>query len=222
MITPRRALVSALRRLDRFQEKRRLRKWAESFKASVNGRERPLRLHLGSGPVKLSGWLNLDFSEPTCSDDLQWDLRFPIPLEDQSCSLIYSEHVLEHFPVQDGVRLLQDCWRLLVPGGVLRCAMPSLDHILERVASGLWRDQDWLSWPEYRHVETRAEMLNMVFRGWDHQWLYDTEELHRRLRGAGFTKLESVGHGQSSTPELRGLETRADSKLISEAVKEDL
>lgn len=62
-------------------------------------------------------------------------------------------------------------------------------------------------------------MLNIAFRWWGHRWLYDREELHRRLGEAGFDRLEDVAPGQSTRPELRNLETRPDSLLVCEATK---
>jgi hypothetical protein len=51
-------------------------------------------------------------------------------------------------------------------------------------------------------------MLNMAFRAWGHKWLYDREELHRRLHEAGFTRVKDVEWGGSEEVELRNRETR--------------
>ena len=74
-----------------------------------------------------------------------------------------------------------------------------------------------MTWPEYEHIATRAEMLNISFRYWDHQWLYDREELRRRLLEAGFADILDVELGTSDVPELCSRETRKDSLLICEA-----
>ncbi len=140
-------------------------------------------------------------------------------MPDSSCALIYSEHLLEHLKVEDGVALLKECLRVLQPGGRLRFAMPSLDYVLERCCSGKWKEQDWLTWPDHLFIQTQAEMLNIAFRWWGHQWLYDREEFHRRLKEAGFTQIRDVEWGQSEVPELRDRETRKDSLLICEAIR---
>lgn len=59
-------------------------------------------------------------------------------------------------------------------------------------------------------------MLNIAFRWWGHQWLYDQEELHSRLWEAGFSIIRDVEWVNSDIPELRNLETRKDSLLICE------
>jgi predicted SAM-dependent methyltransferase len=179
---------------------------------------RPYRLHLGCGKVRLPGWLNIDVDATLSTVDIVCNLSTGIPIRDASCQLIFSEHLLEHMPADRGVEFLRECRRVLQPGGVVRIAMPSLDVILDK-AAGDWRDQDWLRWPEYAFIQTRAEMLNIAFRWWGHQWLYDREELHRRLKEAGFARIGDVSHGESSIAELRGRETRLDSLLICEAVR---
>lgn len=178
-----------------------------------------IRLHLGCGKVRFEGWVNIDADPTLTTVDLLWDLRNGIPFEDSTCQLIYCEHMLEHMAAEDGDRFLRECQRALAPGGVIRIAMPSLDVIIEKLCQGNWRDQDWLTWPEYQFVQTRAEMLNIAFRWWGHEWLYDREELHRRLNGAGFSRIVDASWGESANPELRSRETRQDSLLICEAFK---
>jgi predicted SAM-dependent methyltransferase len=179
--------------------------------------ERPYRLNLGCGEIRFEGWINIDLEAPTGKADLEWDLTFGIPCDDSSCRLLYCEHFLEHLTVEQGLFFLRECRRVLQPGGVLRIAMPSLDEIIRKSCCGDWREQDWLSWPGSRFIQTRAEMLNICFRWWGHQWLYDREELHRRLQEAGWEQITDVCRGESDVPELRNRETRADSLLICEA-----
>ncbi|MEG4086302.1 methyltransferase domain-containing protein [Microcoleus sp. POL10_C6] len=177
------------------------------------------KLHIGCGQVKLAGWVNIDESLHPGITDVQLDITKGLPYDDNSCSLIHHEHFLEHLSAEAGLNFLKECYRVLKLGGVMRIAMPSLDLIIEKYYLGNWKDQDWLKWPEYQFIQTRAEMLNISFRWWGHQWLYDREELHRRLQEAGFTIIRDVEWGNSDIPELRKLETRKDSLLICEAEK---
>ena len=61
--------------------------------------------------------------------------------------------------------------------------------------------------------------INVSMRWWGHQYLYDGEELERRMREAGFATVRRCGYGESTVGELAGLETRPDSMLILEAVR---
>jgi predicted SAM-dependent methyltransferase len=177
--------------------------------------KRGLKLHLGSGTVRLDGWVNIDLETEA---DLNLDLREDLPFPAGAARLIYNEHVIEHITVDEGRRCLADWFRVLEPGGVLRIATPDLEYVVERYHNA-WRDQAWLRLPEYAFIKTRAEMMNVSFRWWGHQYLYDGEELERRLRDAGFSSVSRCRYGESTVAELAGLETRPDSKLIMEAVR---
>lgn len=197
----------------------RLRRSEKAARRSLSSFSEPFSLHVGCGNRYFNGWVNVDSNEKLDRVDLAWDLADGLPTRDSSVRFIYSEHVMEHLPVEIALDHFRHCHRTLVKGGVLRIAMPSLDAILQQCVDGTWREQDWLQWPEYKFVSTRAEMLNMYFRCWGHQWMYDIEELDRRLREAGFTEIAPQAWGTSSFQELSSLESRPDSKLIVEAIR---
>ena len=180
--------------------------------------EKPYKLNLGCGKARLNGWINIDLNN--CNEiDLIWDVTDRLPFDEETCDLIYNEHLLEHLSVEEGISFLHECHRVLKKGGVLRIAMPSLDELIKNSYLNTWQDEDWLSWPQNRFIKTRAEMINIAFRWWGHKWLYDREELYRRLHEAGFDNIIDCEWGQSNLPLLNGLETRKDSKLICEAMK---
>jgi predicted SAM-dependent methyltransferase len=189
--------------------------WLSRLRSRRAFPQRDLKLHLGCGTVLLNGWINIDLESAA---DLTLDLRKGLPFADGSARLVYHEHLMEHLTVDEGAQCLRDCFRVLAPGGVLRIATPDLEYIVERY-QGSWRDQAWLGLPEYAFIQTRAEMMNVSFRWWGHQYLYDGEELERRMREAEFQTVRRCALRQSTVPELAGLETRDDSKLILEGVK---
>jgi predicted SAM-dependent methyltransferase len=191
-------------------------------RARLRDFSKPYKLNVGCGSVRFEGWVNLDENPRLPTVDLVWDLRRGLPVADGSCELIYCEHLLEHLRVEDGLRFLRACWRALRVGGLLRVAMPSLDFLLEQATPERWRDQDWLKWSKLGStVQTRAEMLNVAFRAWGHQYLYDREELHRRLGESGFTNIVDCQRGESDHPDLQNRETRKDSLLICEVRRSD-
>lgn len=185
------------------------------FRRKMNRYPAPYSLHLGCGSNHLEDWVNIDFSDDA-NKDVWWNLGQKIPLGNESCQYIFHEHVLEHFPMDRALDLLRECYRLLQPGGVLRVAMPSLDQMLEDYNDGNWKNSDSVHMPE---VSTRAEYLNVLFRYWGHEWIYDREELHRRLEEVGFTEIHDVEIQQSNHAKLAGIEYRQDSLLICEAIK---
>jgi predicted SAM-dependent methyltransferase len=201
------------RRLPRALAAARAAWWRARARGRIRSAAQPLRICLGSGAAPLAGWVNVDMD---AAAPVRLDLRYPLPIDDASASLIYSEHVIEHLSLEDGLALLRECRRVLREDGVLRIATPDLDALV-RSYLGDWRAQDWVNWPGHEWIDTRARMLNVSFREWGHQHLYDHEELTARLAAAGFAEKRRCAIGESPTPGLAGLETRADSLLIVEA-----
>ncbi len=99
-------------------------------------------LNLGCGDRFHPDWTNLDVA----GDDSRvrrWDLRGGIPFADSTFDVVYLSHVLEHFSRQDGLRLLQECSRVLRKQGTIRVVVPDLEVIarlyletLEKSAGG--------------------------------------------------------------------------------------
>jgi predicted SAM-dependent methyltransferase len=175
-----------------------------------------LKLNIGCGKVKLPGWVNIDIE---AGADLVIDVRKGLSFDDNSVDFIYNEHFIEHLSYEECERVLKEFWRVLKKGGVLRIATPDLDYIINKYVTD-WKDQEWLSWPEYNFIKTRGEMLNTCFYRWRHKYLYNEEDLKNQLTKAGFRKIIRCEWNKSNHPELSGLETRKDSKLIMEAEKE--
>ncbi|MEW5946700.1 MAG: methyltransferase domain-containing protein [bacterium] len=175
-----------------------------------------VKLHIGCGDVYLDGWVNID--SESGSADLTHDMREPLPYDDNSVDFIYNEHFIEHVGFEDGLKVMTDFHRVLKPGGVVRVATLDLDYVMKKYFF-LWKRQDWIKRYGHQWIKTRAEMMNVVFRHWGHQYLYNGEELERRLRESGFEAVYRRRRNRSRYPELRNLETRRDSKLVMEAEK---
>lgn len=79
-----------------------------------------MKINLGCGGNILDGFLNYD-------DDV--DISKPLPWKDNSIEFILAEHVFEHISPQDGLRFLDECRRILKPGGTLRLCVPVLDAL---------------------------------------------------------------------------------------------
>lgn len=172
-------------------------------------------LHVGCGGVRFPGWINADL-DPRA--DLIVDARLPLPFSNGALTRIYSEHLVEHLSPRAAASFFRQSLRVLAPGGVLRVAMPDLDDLVDGYQND-WRRFEWVHRPGHEFVDSRARMLNTAFRAWGHRYLYNREDLERRLRESGFTVVVFCRRGESEHPELRSLETRADSTLVAEAVK---
>jgi predicted SAM-dependent methyltransferase len=152
------------------------------------------RLHLGSGPQILQGWINLD-NLPYPGVDQVVDVTQGLPFE--NVSFIFAEHFIEHIPYGDAMNLLRECRRVLGDDGVLRLSTPNLDWV--------WQTHYALTLTEPDQLRA-CFAINRAFRGWGHQFLYNEKTLRATLLDAGFAGIVRVEYGESSHPELRGLE----------------
>ena len=93
------------------------------------GTEGPMRLHVGSGPARLEGWLNVD-RQDLPEVDLVADVTAGLPVGDGEAEAVFAEHFLEHLPLDDAVAFLREAHRVLAPGGWLRLTTPNLDWVV--------------------------------------------------------------------------------------------
>lgn len=80
------------------------------------------KLHIGSGPSPIAGWVNIDIL-PYPGVDHIMDVRHGLPFD--SVAFIFAEHFLEHLSLGDGLLFLRECRRALRPDGVLRLSTPT-------------------------------------------------------------------------------------------------
>lgn len=160
------------------------------FVATNDPKWRDLQLHLGSGPVALPGWVNVD-NLPYPGVDFQWDLARGIPFHD--VKYIFAEHFVEHLSFDEAGKLVRGCRAALRDDGILRLSTPNLDWV--------WRTS-------YQSGDALRDcfVINRAFHGWGHQFLYNLPALTMVLRDAGFATVQQFTYGQSDSPALAGIE----------------
>ena len=85
-------------------------------------------LNLGCGDRFHRDWENVDFAsvDPSVKP---YDLRKGICFPDNYFDVVYHSHILEHFSKLEGARFLRECYRVLVPSGIVRVVVPDLERI---------------------------------------------------------------------------------------------
>jgi predicted SAM-dependent methyltransferase len=92
-------------------------------------------LNAGCGKHHLPGWVNLDFEK---SDGIQaCDLRAGIPYPNNTFDAVYSSHMIEHLSRDAGGRFVQEVFRVLKPGGVVRLLTPDLERMAREYLKNL-------------------------------------------------------------------------------------
>ena len=76
-------------------------------------RRSQLCLHIGAGETIIPEVINLDIRDKDGMDKVS--LVYPLDFEDNVFDLVYSSHVLEHFPRKQTRNILQEWARVLKP-----------------------------------------------------------------------------------------------------------
>jgi predicted SAM-dependent methyltransferase len=159
---------------------------ARSFLTQSKG---GVKVHLGSGELPREGWVNVDLLGVPV--DVAWNLNRPLPFPDGSVDVVFHEHLLEHLTMDRGLALIEDCHRILAPGGVLRIAVPDAErHIGWYAAGTLPRER--------REHATRLMSVLEEFYGHGHRTMYDFETLALLCNAAGFESVERRSFGESN------------------------
>lgn len=87
-------------------------------------------LNIGCGPNYSHDWFNIDSASGN-SDVIVYNILSGLPFRNDSLEVIYSSHVLEHLREEEAIRLLQECFRTLKKGGILRIVIPDLEDIID-------------------------------------------------------------------------------------------
>jgi predicted SAM-dependent methyltransferase len=184
--------------------------------AALRGRK-GLLLHLGCGNHLKDGWVNLDLNLNGTAPALPsqrlpqtrfilYDLRSgTLPLDDDSCELIYSSHFFEHLEHDDGVGLMRDCRRVLQPGGIFRAALPDFPELFRAY---LERDEKvfelYSIFDVFPHrppeTVTLVDHVNANVYGWGHKCIYDPEKICRVLRHLGFAAVDITDYREGIDP----------------------
>lgn len=167
----------------------------------------PIKLELGSGKKRgANGWTTLDRT-PGC--DLYCDLAKGIPFPDQSVTAIYSSHVFEHLTYKEAQILLDECLRVLIPGGKFSICVPNARLYLSAYVNS--RDITDERFFEYRPAynrTTRMDYVNYVaYMDGEHKYMFDEENLVYILRQKGFKNARLRSFDKSLDREARDHES---------------
>src|SRR5215831_11478247 len=170
------------------------------------------KLQLGTSNNVLDGWLNTDVF---CNHDsiVYMDATKHFPFNDDTFDYIMAEHMIEHIDFQAAQVMLRECARVLKPGGRVRFATPDLRMLLALHSREKTDAQvRYIDWSVARSIPEAEEckdvfVINLLFRGWGHCFLYDAETLCCALSTSGFRDIKFYKPGKSDDPILRDLES---------------
>ncbi len=185
--------------------------------AMVKKKSPPLFLNLGAGPRgKDDGhWVNIDAAKYPLVHYLA-DFNRPLPFVSGVFDGIYSEHVLEHFTLEQAASLLRECLRILKPGGCIRLVVPNGATILEWYRS----DPAKLLLKRPGDFDSPMDAVNSYFRQrYEHRLIYDAQYLTALLAKLGYERAGEASFRNGALPEMSAMddEKYAEESLYVEA-----
>ncbi|HVJ06283.1 MAG TPA: methyltransferase domain-containing protein [Candidatus Saccharimonadales bacterium] len=167
------------------------------------------KLQIGCGKNALPGWLNTDLR--AAAGILRLDATRPLPFANNSFVCVFNEHMLEHIPYAESMKLLGEIFRVLRPEGRVRIATPDLAFLFELYRDGssaLHRNYvDWSANLFCKGMPTdKVTVINNFFRDWGHRYIHDFSSLESALNGLGFVDVTRYAPGESDCVDLRNLE----------------
>lgn len=180
-----------------------------------------LFLNFGAGLNQLpEPWQNLN---------AEHDIRKRLKFQEGSAAFILAEHVIEHVPFLQGFGFLQECRRVLEPGGVLRLAFPDVGRFLASVEgprrATQWSGDERIEFNDralryaralelrdggsiIRNVSTDAEKIRagqlLLLAGWHHEAAWTERTAAGALLTVGFLPVVRSRFRLSEHPELAG------------------
>jgi ubiquinone/menaquinone biosynthesis C-methylase UbiE len=134
------------------------------------------KLHIGCGKNIIPGFINLDLF-PINDEVTKCDARI-LPFDSNSVDMVYSCHILEHFPRKDIVNILKEWNRVMKKGSVIYISVPDFDKVVDHYI-------------ETGNIEDIEGFLNGGQKGeWDnHITTFNFYLLKNKLLDSGFNNV---------------------------------
>lgn len=146
----------------------------------------PILLELGAGKNRgIPGWTYADLNEDC---DLCLDLAQPLPFPDGCVRKIYSSHLLEHFKHDVLNNFLNECKRVLEPGGTFSAAVPNARIYLDAYQNPEDFDPELFCryTPAY-YNNSKIDYVNYIaYMNGEHHYMFDEENIISLLKKARF------------------------------------
>jgi len=120
-------------------------------------------INLGCGSRIHPDWRNLDVN-PYVEGVESWKASEGIPAASQSVDVVYHSHLLEHLQQEEGEDFIQECLRVLKPGGILRIVVPDLERICRDYLSTLKQVEQGTEYAQLNANWMRLELFDQMTR----------------------------------------------------------
>jgi len=134
-----------------------------------------IKVNLGCGDAHETGFINVDLYG---SPDVRADAR-SLPFPDSSVDLLECHHSLEHFTLDDGLKVIAEWQRVVKPGGHILITVPDILAMLRFMDDTRSIMEIWPGMIMYVYGQGAPGMQHLA--------AYSPEYLTYRLKDAKFT-----------------------------------
>lgn len=177
------------------------------------------KLQIGAQGSPMNGWLNVDIL-PKTTDTAYMDATKRFPFSNETFDYIFAEHMIEHITFDEAQLMLNECFRVLKKGGVIRLATPNLDNLPKLLQEpNDPKHRDYINFYVEKfygasYPKIAALQINKLFYGFHHRFIHNIESLQYILEKAGFTTVNACQVGISQHNALNNIEQHA--KMMGE------
>lgn len=176
-----------------------------------------IKLNIGGGMMNVPGFVTIDgyANKP----DIVMNINNNLLFHDNMVDIIYCSHLLEHLYIQYEIpNLLQEMYRILIPGGIVRLVVPDILRLLQAYSNkeDIFLQERNEIWGHDTSISELYSILSyMGVYGYPcigsnilgHKFAFDYPTLKYYLQQAGFTKIYQMNYATSNHPELQLCDT---------------
>lgn len=210
-----------------------------------------LRLNLGCGSVRPQGWVNIDsslnahlqkmpvigkaipklFKSVRYGDTnvIYMNLNKTWDYKAESVDIVYASHLFEHLTLKSADKFLQESYRCMKSGSVIRLVVPDLYQISKKYVTdfeeGKENPSEFIMWAINMHREGQygqklswSKKMFLEWQGYPHQhkFMYDVKSLSHKLKQHGFIDILSKTYAVSDyIPEIKDVEGKEKEDYLS-------
>ena len=149
------------------------------------------------------------------------DATVKIPEKSNSCAVIYSNHMIEHLSFSEAILFLNESFRVLTNGGVIRIGVPNLKFFVNKYLETKNANEFMTKTLLGRERKETFIERHFVLGEIHHKWMYDENSLMDLLKEVGFSNVTSMPAGKTMIKDSGDLNLfdRCDESIYVEGVK---
>jgi hypothetical protein len=138
-----------------------------------------------------------------------------------SADRVYSCHLVEHLTQKESLRMLEECFRILVSNGLMRIGAPDGVRLVQRYL----RDTEACLRKEEDTCRFRDQMFGELAGGYvsgdknAHRFLWDIPSMRYTLKKIGFKEITVCSYKNGKDPEMAQIDNHEEISFFIEAVK---